>query len=349
MQGARGKVTQGESGCPPAPGSFPRVCGAGLDESQRPPSFDDSEPSWLRAQQWPSRLLPFLVRRHRAGCLVHPRAVRARGRGRSGRAGARQPPPARARRRAGRARRRRRWPSVEWRRQWSLLLGLDRLLSQDEPVLADGTVLSAHQVDALSGTLTALLADALRNGTITADEEVVAEAPARPARRGGAAGRAARGRRRARGRGAARLGGRGRGRRGGRRRRSARCTRTRTPPSASGSSTPPAPASPSRRSASWRPRAPAGSLILTHRRNLVDQFLGELRDRGYQDRISPPLLGDQDAPTARSRSRPTSGSSATPATSRTPTRSSSATRPTPRWARRPRRRSAAGAGRSSSA
>ncbi len=38
-----------------------------------------------------------------------------------------------------------------------------------------------------------------------------------------------------------------------------------------------------------------GVLILTHRRNLVDQFLGELRDRGYQDRISPPLLGDQDA------------------------------------------------------
>ena len=33
-----------------------------------------------------------------------------------------------------------------------------------------------------------------------------------------------------------------------------------------------------------------GVLILTHRRNLVDQFLGELRDRGYRDRISAPLL-----------------------------------------------------------
>src|SRR5918996_5292998 len=55
-------------------------------------------------------------------------------------------------------------PSVAWRRQWSLLLGLERLLSQDEPSLADGTVLSAHQVDALSGTLTALLAEAQRNG-----------------------------------------------------------------------------------------------------------------------------------------------------------------------------------------
>src|SRR5690348_22590 len=55
-------------------------------------------------------------------------------------------------------------PSIEWRRQFSLLLGLERLLSEEEPHLADGTVLSAHQVDALSGTLTALLADAQRNG-----------------------------------------------------------------------------------------------------------------------------------------------------------------------------------------
>src|SRR6202011_200780 len=56
-------------------------------------------------------------------------------------------------------------PSIEWRRQYSLLLGLERLLSEEEPRLVDGTVLSAHQVDALSGTLTALLAEALRTGT----------------------------------------------------------------------------------------------------------------------------------------------------------------------------------------
>ena len=55
-------------------------------------------------------------------------------------------------------------PSVEWRRSFALLLGLERLLSEDEPQLVDGTVLSAHQVDALSGTLTALLAEAQRNG-----------------------------------------------------------------------------------------------------------------------------------------------------------------------------------------
>src|SRR5947199_2093830 len=54
-------------------------------------------------------------------------------------------------------------PSIEWRREFSLLLGLERVLSDDEPKLVDGTVLSAHQVDALSGTLTALLAEAQRS------------------------------------------------------------------------------------------------------------------------------------------------------------------------------------------
>jgi ribonuclease E len=57
------------------------------------------------------------------------------------------------------------FPSPAWRRDFSLLLGLERVLSEDEPKLADKTLLSAHQVDALSGTLTALLAEALaRNG-----------------------------------------------------------------------------------------------------------------------------------------------------------------------------------------
>src|ERR671932_1576558 len=76
------------------------------------------------------------------------------------------------------------FPSVVWRRKWSLLLGLERLLGVEEPALVDGTVLSAHQVDALSGTLTALLAEAQRtgngnghgNGAVSA-EDVVALAP----------------------------------------------------------------------------------------------------------------------------------------------------------------------------
>src|SRR3954468_14370428 len=51
-------------------------------------------------------------------------------------------------------------PSTQWRRHYSLLLGLERVLSEDEPKLVDGTLLNPHQVDALSGTLTALLAAA---------------------------------------------------------------------------------------------------------------------------------------------------------------------------------------------
>src|SRR3954451_11678576 len=51
-------------------------------------------------------------------------------------------------------------PSVEWRQKYSLMLGLERLMAQDEPKLADGkTTLKAHQVDALSGTMIALMAE----------------------------------------------------------------------------------------------------------------------------------------------------------------------------------------------
>jgi ribonuclease E len=58
-------------------------------------------------------------------------------------------------------------PSVDWRRNYSLLLGLERLLCEEEPHLADGTLLNPHQVDALSGTLIALtseLEESLRSG-----------------------------------------------------------------------------------------------------------------------------------------------------------------------------------------
>src|SRR4051794_21444581 len=70
-------------------------------------------------------------------------------------------------------------PSVAWRQTYSLLLGLERLLSEEEPHLADGTTLTGHQVDALSGTLIALTAEAQRaaangsggNGAALADAE----------------------------------------------------------------------------------------------------------------------------------------------------------------------------------
>jgi hypothetical protein len=72
-------------------------------------------------------------------------------------------------------------PSTAWRREFSLLLGLERVLSEDEPKLADGTVLSSHQVDALSGTLAALLAAAQAaapngNGRAAASPELLASA-----------------------------------------------------------------------------------------------------------------------------------------------------------------------------
>ncbi|HUR87121.1 MAG TPA: DEAD/DEAH box helicase family protein, partial [Solirubrobacteraceae bacterium] len=66
-------------------------------------------------------------------------------------------------------------PSPAWRRRYSLMLGLERVLSDDEPKLADGTSLNPHQVDALSGTLTALLAEAQRNGR--GGEPVASAAP----------------------------------------------------------------------------------------------------------------------------------------------------------------------------
>jgi hypothetical protein len=59
-------------------------------------------------------------------------------------------------------------PSTKWRRRYSLLLGLERVLLEDEPRLADGTSLNPHQVDALSGTLTALLTLQQGNGSAVA-------------------------------------------------------------------------------------------------------------------------------------------------------------------------------------
>ncbi len=50
-------------------------------------------------------------------------------------------------------------PSIQWRRDFSLLLGLERLLADEPPKLLDGAELNPHQVDALSGTLTELMAE----------------------------------------------------------------------------------------------------------------------------------------------------------------------------------------------
>src|SRR6188768_4134254 len=49
-------------------------------------------------------------------------------------------------------------PSIQWRRDFSLLLGLERFLADEPPKLLDGAELNPHQVDALSGTLAELMA-----------------------------------------------------------------------------------------------------------------------------------------------------------------------------------------------
>ena len=193
-------------------------------------------------------------------------------------------------------------PSIEWRRHFSLLLGLERLLSEEEPHLVDGTILSAHQVDALSGTLTALLAEAQRNGNGNANGNgSVNGLPLEPTRLASVA-----------------------------------------IPGEEDSDLelddddndepedeepqdwrdddgldddiqlPEQPEDPNAARRFWFEHATGagktvaalgfveasrtgGILILTHRRNLVDQFNGELRDRGYRDRICAPLLGSHDA------------------------------------------------------
>src|ERR1700712_4688486 len=49
-------------------------------------------------------------------------------------------------------------PSPSWRFRFSLMLGLERVLADDAPALANGLTLRPHQVDALAGMLAALTA-----------------------------------------------------------------------------------------------------------------------------------------------------------------------------------------------
>jgi ribonuclease E len=186
-------------------------------------------------------------------------------------------------------------PSIEWRRQFSLLLGLERLLSEDEPHLADGAVLSAHQVDALSGTLTALLAEAQRNGNSSngsaSPEPAELASSAIPGEED-----------------------RDLEFEDGTEDEDDEPQDWQDEPSDEDDEEQLAeqPEDPNADRRFWFEHATGagktvaalgfveasrtgGILILTHRRNLVDQFNGELRDRGYRDRISGPLLGGHDA------------------------------------------------------
>jgi ribonuclease E len=183
-------------------------------------------------------------------------------------------------------------PSIEWRRDFSLLLGLERLLSEEPPKLRDGAELSAHQVDALSGTLTELIAEqqvAAGNGAGPVAGEPTAAEPS-PVDGNGA---------------------------------EAVDEDEEVAPDeepqdweeepADDEEAPiaEAPEDPGAERRFWFEHATGagktvaavgfidasrtgGVLILTHRRNLVDQFIGEISDRGYKERLRPPLMDGRD-------------------------------------------------------
>jgi superfamily II DNA or RNA helicase len=70
-------------------------------------------------------------------------------------------------------------PSSSWKVRYALLLGLERVLSEKPPHLASGTELRRHQVDALAGMLTELIAATQKNanGNGNGDEPDEEEEP----------------------------------------------------------------------------------------------------------------------------------------------------------------------------
>jgi len=168
----------------------------------------------------------------------------------------------------------RREPSPDWQIRYSLMLGLERVLSERPPKLKSGTELRRHQVDALAGMLTELIAANQRpaengNGTLTAEElaeleaeeEVDEEEPAaeelepiEPVTHDPGAARRYRFRH----------------------------------PTASGKTIAAAGFVEAART--------MGVLILTHRRLLVSQFNRELTEEGYGDRLAPAVTRGERAP-----------------------------------------------------
>jgi ribonuclease E len=192
-------------------------------------------------------------------------------------------------------------PSIQWRQDFSLLLGLERLLADEPPKLRDGAELSLHQVDALSGTLAELMTEQQtaaetdrRNGgvsaTDTGNEEGGEEAEIQAADSDGeesledeelAADEEPRD--------------------------------WEEPDAEQEEAIEEAPEDPGADRRFWFEHATGagktvaavgfidasrtgGVLILTHRRNLVDQFIGEISSRGYKERLRPPLLDGRDDP-----------------------------------------------------
>jgi len=185
-------------------------------------------------------------------------------------------------------------PSIQWRRDFSLLLGLERLLADEPPKLRDGAELNPHQVDALSGTLTELMSEqqiAAENGSDPALEP--AESPA--------AGKADAEEEEEEEEEPEELAAD----------EEPQDWEEETPDEDEEPAEETAPDDPGAARRFWFEHATGagktvaavgfidatrtgGVLILTHRRNLVEQFIGEISDRGYKERLRPPLLGDRD-------------------------------------------------------
>jgi superfamily II DNA or RNA helicase len=198
-------------------------------------------------------------------------------------------------------------PSIQWRRDFSLLLGLERLLAEEPPKLRDGAELNPHQVDALSGTLTELMAEQ----QIAIDGEANGNGAAAVAEKASSA------------KAAAEPDGDGAKANGDGDEADELEDEDLAPDeepqdweeqAADDEETiEEAPEDPGAERRFWFEHATGagktvaavgfidasrtgGVLILTHRRNLVDQFIGEISDRGYKERLRPPLLGDRDDP-----------------------------------------------------
>jgi superfamily II DNA or RNA helicase len=105
-----------------------------------PPGADGLEALALRASHWAGE--PFLHEGEEISAALAPGTARRRALDE-----------AVAEMDAGRAE-----PSTEWKVRFSLMLGLERVLSEKPPHLASGTELRRHQIDALAGMLTELIA-----------------------------------------------------------------------------------------------------------------------------------------------------------------------------------------------
>src|SRR5215217_6093087 len=195
-------------------------------------------------------------------------------------------------------------PSMKWRSDYSLFLGLERVLDEDPPILKDGAELSAHQIDALSGTLAALTLELEhRNG----NDNGRANGVAKGARSNGAPGDVEVDEPVANGEPEAEA-------------EDDILAEDEEEPqdweeqeAEDSEQVEEAPEDPGASRRFWFEHATGagktvaavgfveasrtgGILILTHRRNLVDQFIGEISDRGYKERLRPPLLDGRDDP-----------------------------------------------------